>query len=90
MSIFDDLRRMVRIVKTASECPTVSYILLDHHVEPGTFQAEVDDQGKRFVRMSPSVLDEVTWERSGDLNLDGLLQTDFGGIPIRRAESGTS
>lgn len=79
--MLSDLRALMRRV---AELPkAVSYIVLDHSCPPAAWTEDEDAYARRYVRCSPSMLDEVRHRREATI-LDGL--TAPVGIPVYRRE----
>lgn len=64
MSLPDDLRRMQAELGAVAPDPVV-YLVLDHAVAPGVHLAGRDARGRRFMRVSPSVMDAARHVKYG-------------------------
>lgn len=77
-----DLERLSRMLRGLPE--PLAYIVLDHNVRTSVPVEERDGHGRKFVRVSPSLLDAVT--RPNAAPLGGGISL-YGGIPVYRRDS---
>lgn len=64
----------------------LAYIVLDHSMTGIDRVEERDGRGKKFLRVSPAVLDEIKHCKAEPTPVSGILPPALTGIPLYRRE----